>query len=94
MPSFPDLLPHTAAEAPPGAQKRFESLVNCIDGIVWEADPVTFRVTFVSAQSAHILGYRIEDWYAEDFWADHIHQQDREQAVSDCAAFTKAGKNY
>ncbi|MGV8892065.1 MAG: EAL and GGDEF domain-containing protein [Burkholderiaceae bacterium] len=94
MPSFPDLIPHTAADAPPGVQQRFENLVNCIDGIVWEADPVTFRVTFVSAQTAHILGYRIEDWYAEGFWADHIHPQDREQAVSDCAAFIKAGKNY
>lgn len=94
MPSFPDPLPDAVAEAPPDPQQRFANLVNCIDGIVWEADPVTFRIIFVSAQTAHILGYRIEDWYAEGFWADHIHPQDREQAVSNCAAFTKAGKNY
>ncbi len=94
MSSFPDPLPHAAIEAPPGSQQRFENLVNCIDGIVWEADPVTFRVIFVSVQTTHILGYRIEEWYAENFWADHIYPQDREHAVRDCAAFTKLGENY
>lgn len=94
MTSSPFPSSHAAVDATPCSQQRFENLVNCIDGIVWEADPVTFRVTFVSAQAARILGYPVEDWYAEGFWADHIHPQDREQAVSDCAAFTKAGKNY
>lgn len=32
-------------------------LLNSIDGIVWEAHPVDFRFTFVSAQAERIIGY-------------------------------------
>ena len=94
MPNSSDPSHHATADPPIGAQQRFENLVNCIDGIVWEADPATFRFTFVSAQAEHILGYRIEDWYAEGFWADHIHPQDRERAVNFCATQTSGGSNH
>ncbi|MEO6353561.1 MAG: PAS-domain containing protein, partial [Burkholderiaceae bacterium] len=86
--------PSHPVAAPPGAQQRFENILNCIDGIVWEADPRTFRFTFVSAQAEQILGYPIEDWYANGFWADHIHPQDREQALSYCALQTRSGSNH
>lgn len=92
MPNSPDPSPSAAASS--GAQQRFESLVNCIDGIVWEADPATFRFTFVSAQAEHILGYRVEDWYADGFWAAHIHPQDRERAINYCVTQTRDGSNH
>jgi len=76
------------------AQQRFESLVNSIEGIVWEADPVTFRFSFVSAHAERILGYRAEDWYDEGFWATHIHPDDRDATVRYCAAQTKIGANH
>ena len=84
----------TTASAPLGAQQRFENLINCIDGIVWEADPATLRMTFVSAQAEHILGYPIADWYAEGFWEAHIHPQDREQTIAYCATHAKGDCNY
>ena len=80
--------------APLGAQQRFENLINCIDGIVWEADPATLRMTFVSAQAEHMLGYPIADWYAEGFWEAHIHPQDREQTMAYCATHAKGDCNY
>ncbi|NMM26982.1 MAG: EAL domain-containing protein [Glaciimonas sp.] len=94
MPSFPDPPPAASVDAILWAQQRFQNLVNCVDGVVWEADPVTFRFTFVSAQAEHILGYRIEDWYAEGFWIDHIHPQDRERTVDYCAMQTKGGNSH
>ena len=42
------------------AQHRFRNLVNSIDGIVWEADAVTFKFLFVSKQAERILGHPIE----------------------------------
>ena len=65
------------------AQHRFLDLVNSIEGIVWEADPQTFRFLFVSAQAQRVLGYPAERWLSEPtFWKDHIHPDDREWAVN------------
>ena len=60
------------------SRKKFETLVNSIDGIVWEADPNAFHFTFVSQQAEAILGYTQEQWLAsQTFWADHLHPEDR-----------------
>src|SRR3712207_517171 len=59
-----------------GGRGRFESLVQAIDGIVWEVDaetlpPIIF--TFVSKQAERILGYPVEQWLSEpDFWENHM----------------------
>ncbi len=66
------------------SQLRYEYLARAIDGIVWEADPVTMRVTYVSPQAERILGYPVERWMAEPtFWENHLHPADRDRA---CAA--------
>ncbi|MGH9971416.1 MAG: PAS domain-containing protein [Pyrinomonadaceae bacterium] len=75
-------------------QQQYESLVQSIDGIVWEADARTFRFSFVSKQAERILGYPVEQWLKEpNFWADHLHPQDRSWAVDFCvhAAARKEG---
>lgn len=65
------------------SQQNFRSLVNSIDGIVWEADPKTFSFTFVSKRSVSLLGYDINAWTTEhDFWENHIHPDDRSAAVA------------
>ena len=71
------------------AQHRFRDLVNSIEGIVWEADAVTFKCLFVSKQAERILGYPINRWLSEaTFWKDHIDPVDREWAVNFCATAT------
>jgi len=60
--------------------RRVAALVDSIDGIVWEADAQSLRLTFVSAQAERILGYPRSDWYAEGFWEAHIHPDDRQRA--------------
>ncbi|MFY0481376.1 PAS domain S-box protein [Flavobacterium sp. PLA-1-15] len=69
------------------SQTRIESLINTIDGIVWECDARTFVFSFVSKKVEDILGYTPEEWIASNtFWADHIHPDDREFAIEHCAA--------
>jgi two-component system, cell cycle sensor histidine kinase and response regulator CckA len=64
-------------------QRRYETLVNTVDGIVWVADPRTFEFTFVSKQAKRLLGYPLENWRKEpSFWRDHLHLDDREQTVA------------
>ena len=82
----------TEAEA---AQHRFRDLVNAIEGIVWEADAVTFKFLFVSKQAERVLGYPVERWLSETtFWKDHIDPDDREWAVKFCATATTEKRDH
>jgi PAS domain S-box-containing protein len=74
------------------SQARFKSLIDTIDGIVWEYDIETMTSTFISKKIESILGYSIEE-YSESptFWEDHIHPEDREFAL---ALSAKENKDY
>ena len=63
------------------SDQRFHELVNSTDGIVWEADAKKFIFTSVSTNAERLLGYPISDWLQPGFWQEHIHPEDREQAV-------------
>ncbi|MCP3099837.1 PAS domain-containing protein [Myxococcus sp. K15C18031901] len=66
------------------AQQRFESIVDGIDGIVWEAD-ADLHLTFLSRQSERLLGYPREQWLEEpDFWDRHVYPDDRAWARAYC----------
>ncbi len=70
------------------SQQRYSGLINTIEGIVWEANAVTYDFTFVSEHAKTILGYDLERWYEPNFWGDHIHDDDREWAVDYCIKCT------
>jgi PAS domain S-box-containing protein len=66
------------AEAEVKSEKRFESLVNTVDGIVWEAEAPSMRFTFVSRQAPRLLGYPASQWLSDPaFWENHLHPEDR-----------------
>jgi diguanylate cyclase (GGDEF)-like protein len=55
------------------ARRRFQELVDGIDGIVWEAALPDFRFTYVSGNAAAISGYPAEQWMAEpQFWRERL----------------------
>lgn len=77
------------------SQQKVESLINTIDGIVWECDAKTFAFNFISQKVEKILGYTSEEWLAsETFWADHIHPEDKEWTMNYCALKTKENLNH
>jgi two-component system sensor histidine kinase UhpB len=77
------------------SQERYYTLMNSVDGIVWEADAQTFAFSFVSEQAERMLGYPIERWINEpNFWPDHIYEEDRTWAVNYCAQSTAEGKSH
>lgn len=74
------------------SQARFKSLIDTIDGIVWEYDLETMSSTFISKKIEDILGYSVDDYSGSpSFWEDHIHPEDREFAL---ALSAKVNKNY
>ncbi len=57
-------------------KQKLETLVNCVDGIVWEADAQTFEFTFVSQRCESVLGYSRNDWLKEkNFWQAKLHPE-------------------
>jgi PAS domain S-box-containing protein len=70
-------------------KENYLTLINSIDGIVWEADANTFEFSFVSDKAERLLGYPKELWTSQPtFWADHIHEEDRAWAVNYCKQCT------
>ena len=64
------------------SQSRFKSLIDTIDGIVWEYNIETSTSTFISKKVENILGYTVEDYMNNPtFWEDHIYPEDREFAL-------------
>ncbi|WP_159086023.1 PAS domain S-box protein [Flavobacterium faecale] len=67
-------------------QKKIESLINTIDGIVWECEAETFQFNFVSNKVETILGYTPQEWLASPtFWQDHIHPDDKPNTLNFCS---------
>ena len=64
-------------------------LVQDLGAIVWEADAATWRHGFVSRRAEDVLGYPVEEWLADpSFWADHLHPDDRDDAIRVCRTET------
>jgi len=77
------------------SEEHLTALVHSVDGIVWEADAVTFQFTFVSSQAERLLGYPLARWLEEPtFWAEHIHPEDRETTVRFCVANTQENRDH
>ncbi len=77
------------------ALDNFQALVENVDGIMWEADAKSLDFSFVSPQVFEILGYTPEEWIGEtNFWINHIHPDDREQAYNYRKSMVKKGENH
>jgi diguanylate cyclase (GGDEF)-like protein/PAS domain S-box-containing protein len=63
-----------------GAQ-RYRALVQGLNGVVWEANPKTWRYTFVSRQAAALSGTPTDTWLAEGAMLDWLHVVDRERVL-------------
>jgi two-component system, chemotaxis family, CheB/CheR fusion protein len=72
-----------AERARADADRRFRSLVQGVDAIVWEGDPSGGAFRFVSQRAEEILGYPLAAWLDEpDFWERQIHEEDRGRTVA------------
>lgn len=77
------------------SQKRVESLINTIDGIVWECDAKTFEFNFISKKVENILGYTAEEWLSsKTFWKDHIYHEDKKNVLNYCSEKTAENSDH
>ncbi|PHV05045.1 PAS domain-containing sensor histidine kinase [Janthinobacterium sp. BJB412] len=76
---------------------RLQYLVDNTPAIIYSTVPSgDFKMTFVSNNAQHLLGYRPEDMVADpNFWFDHIHPDDAPAIFSSLAlVFTEGQRAY
>ncbi len=64
------------------SRERYKELVEFTDAVHWELDFKTLRFNYISPQVEKLLGYPASSWIDFDFWADHLHPDDKEWAPS------------
>ncbi len=76
-------------------KQRVESLINTIDGIVWECDAITFNFGFISDKVINILGYTPDEWVNDPhFWSNNIYHEDKEWVQSYCKIKTNENLDH
>ncbi|HLO47032.1 MAG TPA: PAS domain S-box protein [Kamptonema sp.] len=59
------------------SRQNYYSLIQSVNGIVWEYDIQNNHFTFVSDKAEELLGYPIEAWLTEpNFWTNHVYAED------------------
>ena len=84
----------TPKEALRKSEERLSQLLETANIVAWEADPETWRYTYVSAQAREFLGYPIADWYAPDFLVSNIHPDDRERVIEVCTSQSRLADSF
>lgn len=76
------------------ATTRAERLIAHLHGVVWEADAATGQFLYVSPQAERLFGFPLAHWLEPDFWAEHIHPDDRAKTVDYCLTATAALEDH
>ncbi|MBT0810298.1 PAS domain S-box protein [Litoribacter ruber] len=76
------------------AKDQYEQLISTIDGMVWESDE-NLKTLYVSPQTKEILGFSPDEWYNhENFWFEHVLQEDRNALWVAFLEGMETGKNF
>lgn len=76
------------------AERRVHALIHGVDAIVWEADPLTGRLLFVSRKAEELLGYPAAHWFEDRTRMDIVHPDDRERLRRARSEAFRAGRDH
>lgn len=77
------------------SEGRFETLVESLGAIVWEADAQAMQPLFVSRHAEELLGHATDRWVKEaGFWETIIHPDDREVVIERRGTSARGGSSY
>lgn len=74
-------------EAQKALEKTEQSLRRLLEtthAMPWSADAKTFQFTYVGPQAEKLLGYPADQWYDHEFWPNHVHPDDLQEALDFC----------
>ncbi len=75
-------------------EARLRFLLESTHAIPWVADAHSWRFTYVGPQASTLLGYPLDAWFEQDFWAHHLHPEDRENAITFCLEHSRTQTDY
>ena len=75
-------------------EEHFRTLLESTAAIPWELELSTWLFTYVGPQIEKVSGYKPEEWYEENFWADHLHPVDKEQSLLFCTEATARQEDH
>jgi PAS domain S-box-containing protein len=77
------------------SRQDFLTLVDSLEGIVWECEFPSYRLTFVSQQAERLLGYPIHEWLENhDFFWGRLHEADKSRVMEYCREATLKKRNH
>jgi len=76
------------------SEERLRHLLESTHAIPWVADATTWRITYVGPRAGRLLGYPPADWYADGFWVNRLHPDDRDWAVALCLDRSRHATDY
>src|SRR5262249_12300221 len=83
-----------AEEALRESEARLRLLLESTHAIPWVADAASWRFTYVGPQAGGLLGYPLDAWYGDNFWSNHLHPDDRDEALAFCLEHSRRETNY
>ncbi len=86
LPSVREEVKHTDA--------RLTQLLETTKVVAWEGDIEPHRFTYVSEQAVKMLGYPTSMWYEPNFFASHIHPDDRQRVLNTYQKQTTAAEHF
>jgi diguanylate cyclase (GGDEF)-like protein/PAS domain S-box-containing protein len=75
-------------------ERRFEAIVENVGAILWEVDPSTLQVTYISAAAEGMLGYQREAWLQLGFWSSILHEDDRDETIKASRGAIASGQDH
>ena len=79
-----------ATDSLPGTEPRPDYPV-----LLWEADPETFEITYVSRGADHLIGSSLDQSLTRPmFWVERLHPDDRATAVAICHTAVADGHDH
>ena len=64
-------------------ERRYRHLVESTGAIPYSLDLSTMSFSYVGPQAETLLGYPLSEWSRPDFWAAHLHDDDRDTAIDE-----------
>ncbi len=76
------------------SESLYRDLVETTATIAWEIDLPSLKFTYISPRAEQLFGYPIEKWKDFNFWASHIHPEDKDDAISFCQTEREKGDDH
>lgn len=64
------------------SEKHYRGLVESLNAVAWQMDPLTERFSYVSPQAEDIFGYPLASWLEPGFWQRIHDQRSESQSLS------------